>query len=1013
MEPASRMSRRVTTLTKFEIAPQTVKIFHKGALHDPHEVPKYADRDLIYVLGVSTNIQERQYMWDIYRTYYEFADLQGVIQAIKFKHTSPPRLVTWGNIRKLSVPDKLARITDYINTLSNDPDFALCAPVLEFLEISFLSFEGVNKKRKEGYVYKRTGGRTANERHLFNCTKYFRRYQKRWLVIRENLVGYLASNTQENLHEALLYKGKFMILSGQKETGFRDGVKIVTAQRQFVFRTGSEYKRKEWVDAIQQAYNESDWKVRCNPFESSFPVRSSNQVMWYVDGADYYEDVYETLLTAKNTVYISDWWLSPELYLKRPSSEYPETQLKLVLQKLAAKGVMIYVTVYKEVEIALTLNSLYTKKALEAMHPNIKVLRHPQRGLVGGEFLWSHHEKIVVIDQEVAFMGGLDLCYGRFDNPEHLLIDTGPTYYWNGIDYSNSRVADFTNVEDWETTLIDRNSVPRMPWHDIAMKVAGRSAVDIGLHFIELWNHIQLDITGNYHRNKNVLEPSHTFEEEKEPKEFVPDVTPERSLMSPFAETFKQMLIGTSKNINMDKLKSQVHKVVTEDHAIPAQAIQNRSSRTFSVQPSKSEIEREENKKVENASVGPNDAKTLLAGGLAKKFFKNAKPMISQSQLSKQSIIEDRQKKEIEEEALEQEERKRREEMNEDDIARNMLIPILKSRKSKIGKCRCQLLRSAGIWSFGLDEPEMSIHNAYIELIDKAKNFIYIENQFFISSTAGEVVKNGVAQALVDRIIVAHERGEKFKVIVVMPLLPAFEGSIDDEAAAVLRVQLFWEYQTICRGGSSLYAQLAKANVEHPEQYISFYGLRTHGILDSKPVTEIIYVHSKLMIVDDDLVIMGSANINDRSMLGRNDSEIAMLIQDDDKVQTTIAGETVNVSAFAQSLRMTIFKEHSGCHDESALRDPFATEFEQVWQASAKNNTLLYRHVFRCYPDDTIKTLLDLNSTDDSPVIDNYALLRDTVRGHLVDFPLEFLENEDLRISIFSKEFFVPEASFV
>ena len=37
-----------------------------------------------------------------------------------------------------------------------------------------------------------------------------------------------------------------------------------------------------------------------------------------------------------------------------------------------------------------------------------------------------------------------------------------------------------------------------------------------------------------------------------------------------------------------------------------------------------------------------------------------------------------------------------------------------------------------------------------------------------------------------------------------------------------------------------------------------------------------IYVHSKGMIVDDEYVIVGSANINDRSMAGSGDTEIAM-----------------------------------------------------------------------------------------------------------------------------------------
>jgi phospholipase D1/2 len=44
-------------------------------------------------------------------------------------------------------------------------------------------------------------------------------------------------------------------------------------------------------------------------------------------------------------------------------------------------------------------------------------------------------------------------------------------------------------------------------------------------------------------------------------------------------------------------------------------------------------------------------------------------------------------------------------------------------------------------------------------------------------------------------------------------------------------------------------------------------------------VTELIYVHSKLLIADDRLVICGSANINDRSMLGKRDSEIAVIVE--------------------------------------------------------------------------------------------------------------------------------------
>lgn len=200
------------------------------------------------------------------------------------------------------------------------------------------------------------------------------------------------------------------------------------------------------------------------------------------------------------------------------------------------------------------------------------------------------------------------------------------------------------------------------------------------------------------------------------------------------------------------------------------------------------------------------------------------------------------------------------------------------------GNMTCQMLRSASNWSIGLKKQdyECSILLGYLALISGAENFIYIENQFFISRVTTEnnnnPVKNMIAEALYLRIKKAVSEKKEFKIIVVMPLLPGFEGEITDPNAALLKIQLHYEYQTISRGGKSLLEMLSKdQEIDDPTKYISFYGLRNHCIMDGKPVTEIIYVHSKLMIVDDKYVIMGSANINDRSMLGKRDSEIAVL----------------------------------------------------------------------------------------------------------------------------------------
>ena len=78
------------------------------------------------------------------------------------------------------------------------------------------------------------------------------------------------------------------------------------------------------------------------------------------------------------------------------------------------------------------------------------------------------------------------------------------------------------------------------------------------------------------------------------------------------------------------------------------------------------------------------------------------------------------------------------------------------------------------------------------------------ENQFFISQTVENgngIVKNLIALTLVDRIKEAARLKEKFKVIVVMPLLPGFSGEIYDSSSAVMKVQLHLEYLTISKGG--------------------------------------------------------------------------------------------------------------------------------------------------------------------------------------------------------------------
>lgn len=51
-------------------------------------------------------------------------------------------------------------------------------------------------------------------------------------------------------------------------------------------------------------------------------------------------------------------------------------------------------------------------------------MRHPDH-VSSVVFLWAHHEKMVAIDQTVAFVGGIDLAFGRWDDFEYRLTDLG------------------------------------------------------------------------------------------------------------------------------------------------------------------------------------------------------------------------------------------------------------------------------------------------------------------------------------------------------------------------------------------------------------------------------------------------------------------------------------------------------------------------------------------------------------------------------------------------------------
>lgn len=76
---------------------------------------------------------------------------------------------------------------------------------------------------------------------------------------------------------------------------------------------------------------------------------------------DYFYAVSEAIEAAQQSIFILDWWLTPELFLRRPPSDFPEFRLDRLLKRKAEEGVKVYVVVYKEITETMNMGSKHTK----------------------------------------------------------------------------------------------------------------------------------------------------------------------------------------------------------------------------------------------------------------------------------------------------------------------------------------------------------------------------------------------------------------------------------------------------------------------------------------------------------------------------------------------------------------------------------------------------------------------------------------------------------------------------
>jgi len=181
--------------------------------------------------------------------------------------------------------------------------------------------------------------------------------------------------------------------------------------------------------------------------KNCWKVAPAARVKLLIDGAAYFAAVAEIFARAEKSILILGWDFDSRVRLT-PAAENPTAasqDLRGFLDSLVESR--------PELEIHILIWSapaLYTldREPVPTFHPRIHFYLDANHPLGA-----SLHSKIVVVDDGVAFAGGLDLAKGRWDTPKHPCED--------------SRRADF-------------NGTMLPPHHDVQIAVGGNAAAALG-----------------------------------------------------------------------------------------------------------------------------------------------------------------------------------------------------------------------------------------------------------------------------------------------------------------------------------------------------------------------------------------------------------------------------------------------------------------------------------------------------------------------------------------------------
>lgn len=637
-----------------------------------------------------------------------------------------------------------------------------------------------------------------------------------------------------------------------------------------------------------------------------------NAVKAFLGGKEYFAALLAAFKQAKNNIYITGWQVNWDAQL----AEGIRLVDALLQAAQKASDLKIYIMPWQNPSQVETYAAA-TERVFAAMNTHLR--RQAFYVQCAGEqsaVFFSHHQKCVIVDESVAFVGGIDLAYGRYDDNYGLKADADGRQGMNMYNPCIPPIAHSTGYNPMDEYVVPNNEYSR--------KQQGNSLKQKEKHQADSVQHV-IDTVSKY-------ELWQSQGSSKDTLYLNPHIQPRMPW-----QDYQMQIEGPAVD---DLVRNFVLRWNSYSHRYPDNPLQT-------------QIPEMEMPATHSVKKGNCQLQVLRSASL-KMRREEYKGMADVAPKAR---------------------------MKQDDILRSLHL-----------------------------------------LISKAEHYIYIENQFFVSAFGessippdselspvadklnpkfdswatrllpdNDMPQNPVAEWLGDRIkrVVFSNMKQPFHVYIVLPVYP--EGRLDDPAIVAqihltrqslvfgshsllnrirrsLWVRQQLEAQAIprrewCRRIAELEAQCGKAYTDIPlnacDEYVTLINLRDHAQLNGMAVTEQIYVHSKLMIVDDRYVLVGSANINDRSLLGDRDSELAVLIADTEHGYTDLDGSgiTVPYRRFARELRQKAWRKWLGSASgecAEALDKPALKAGWEKIQAIASANTDAYGKAFNYIPKDYI-----------------------------------------------------------